>query len=315
VQTIKTEGKTHNMPIDLSGRVAIVTGAGGGLGRSHALALARRGAKVVVNDLGSARDGKGGSTDIANIVADEIERAGGEAIANGASVTEMREVEAMVADAVARWGRVDILVNNAGILRDRTFAKMELDDFRAVLDVHLMGSVNCTKAVWNLMRDQAYGRIIMTTSSSGLYGNFGQAHYGAAKMALVGLMNTLRLEGARYNVRVNCLSPSAATRMTEEILGAQALAQLATEAVSPAVVALAADDAPSGIVLCAGAGHYGRAYVTLTGGLFVTSGEESADRVLAGIGAISDRAGEIVPAEGIEQSRHEVAMASLRVAA
>ncbi len=201
------------MAIDLTGRIAIVTGAGGGLGRQHALALARRGAKVVVNDLGAAIDGRGGSSTAAESVVEEIEAMGGEAVANGASVTDFHQVEAMVADATQRWGRVDILVANAGILRDKSFAKMELEDFRAVFDVHVMGAVHCAKAVWAGMRERNYGRIVFTTSSSGLYGNFGQSNYGAAKMALVGLMNTLALEGIRNNIKVNCLAPTAGTRM------------------------------------------------------------------------------------------------------
>ena len=303
------------MTIDLRGRVAIVTGAGGGLGRAHALALAARGAKVVVNDLGGARDGSGGAITAAQRVVAEIEAAGGEAMANGASVTDFAAVEAMVADAKAKWGRVDILVNNAGILRDRTFAKMDLDDFRAVLDVHLMGSVNCTKAVWETMREQAYGRIIMTTSSSGLYGNFGQAHYGAAKLALVGLMNTLGLEGAKYNVRVNCLSPSAATRMTEDVLSPELLELMAPASVAVGVVALASEDAPNRAVLCAGAGTFERAYVTLTEGVFIGAGADAPERVLAQFDRISDRTGEWLPDDGPMQAQSEVAAAQKALAA
>lgn len=205
------------MVMRFDGQVAIVTGAGGGLGREHALALAARGARVVINDLGGARDGSGGSASAAEAVVAEIEAAGGEAIANAASVTDYAAVQAMVDQAMAKWGRIDILVNNAGVLRDKSFAKMELEDFRFVLDVHLMGAVNCTKAVWEIMRGQNYGRIVMTTSSSGLYGNFGQANYGAAKMALVGLMQTLSIEGAKNDIRVNCLAPTAHTRMTEDL--------------------------------------------------------------------------------------------------
>ena len=197
------------MAIDLTGRVAIVTGAGGGLGRQHALLLARLGAKVVVNDLGSSVSGGGASPSAAQAVVEEILAAGGVAVANGSSVTDFTQVEAMVAEVMARWGRVDILVNNAGILRDKSFTKMDLSDFRLVVDVHLMGAVHCTKAVWEVMRRQNYGRIVMTTSSSGLYGNFGQANYGAAKMALVGLMQTLAIEGAKNNIRVNCIAPTA----------------------------------------------------------------------------------------------------------
>src|SRR3954471_4210728 len=224
--------------LDFKGRVAIVTGAGNGLGRQHALALAARGAKVLVNDLGAARDGAGGSVSAAQKVVDEIRAAGGEAIANGASVTDFGAVQAMVQQAVDAWGQVDILVNNAGILRDKSFAKMELADFRLVLDVHLMGAVHCCKAVWELMRAQGYGRIVMTTSSSGLYGNFGQSNYGAAKMALVGLMQTLALEGEKHDIRVNCLAPTAATRMTEGILSDASLEALNPALVSPALLAL-----------------------------------------------------------------------------
>ena len=215
------------MTMRFDGQVAIVTGAGGGLGREHALALAARGARVVINDLGGARDGSGGSATAAEAVVAEIEAAGGEAMANAASVTDAAAVQAMVDQVMARWGRIDILVNNAGVLRDKSFAKMEIEDFRFVVDVHLMGAVNCTKAVWEIMRGQNYGRIVMTTSSSGLYGNFGQSNYGAAKMALVGLMQTLSIEGAKNDIRVNCLAPTAHTRMTEDLGAALPLEALA----------------------------------------------------------------------------------------
>ena len=216
------------MSIDFSGRVAIVTGAGGGLGREYALELGRRGAKVVVNDLGGARDGSGESATPAEAVVAEIEAAGGTAIANAASVTDFAAVAAMVADTLARWGRVDILINNAGVIRDKSFTKMSLDDFRFVLDVHLMGSVNCTKAVWDAMRDAGYGRILMTASSTGLYGNFGQANYGAAKLGLVGLMKTLAIEGAKSNIHVNSIFPVAGTRMTEDLMPDEMLKALTT---------------------------------------------------------------------------------------
>lgn len=300
------------MSIDLSGRVAIVTGAGGGLGRCHALALARRGAKVVVNDLGGARDGTGGSATAAELVVDEICGIGGEAMANAASVTDCTQVEAMAADVLARWGRIDILINNAGILRDKTFAKLDLADFRAVLDVHLMGSVNCTKAVWNQMREQNYGRIVFTASSTGLYGNFGQSAYGTAKLALVGLMNTLREEGRRNNIRVNCLSPNAASRMTADVMDEETLAALDPAKVSHAVVALAAQDAPDGVILCAGAGSFERAYVTLTQGAFLGHDETVPDRILTNWDVICDREGEMIPATGFDQARHEVARATNR---
>jgi NAD(P)-dependent dehydrogenase (short-subunit alcohol dehydrogenase family) len=294
------------MRIDLSGRVAIVTGAGGGLGRAHALLLAKRGAKVVVNDLGGARDGSGGSASMAEQVVEEIRQAGGEAIANGASVTELDQVQAMVGQAMSAWGRVDILVNNAGILRDRTFAKQDLSDFRTVIDVHLMGSVHCTKAVWEIMIEQKFGRIMMTTSSSGLYGNFGQSQYGAAKMGLVGLMKTLSQEGRKYDIRVNALAPSAATRMTEDIMNEAELEALDPARVSPGMLALVCDDAPTGTILCAGAGSFEAAHITLTKGLYVGAGEDAAEQVLAGIDRIADRSGEIVPPTGLEQPRYEL---------
>ncbi|HJV79863.1 SDR family NAD(P)-dependent oxidoreductase, partial [Noviherbaspirillum sp.] len=204
-----TASQTNSAPIRFDGQVAIVTGAGGGLGRSHALQLAARGAKVVVNDLGVARDGTGNAQSAAERVVAEIRAAGGHAMASGASVTDPAAVEDMVSLVMREWGRIDILVNNAGFLRDKSFSKMTLDDFRAIVDVHLMGAVYCTKAVWEIMKQQNYGRIVMTTSSSGLFGNFGQANYGAAKMALVGLMQTLAIEGEKYGIRVNCLAPTA----------------------------------------------------------------------------------------------------------
>ena len=236
------------MNIRLDGQVAIVTGGGRGLGRCHALALAERGAKVVVNDL-AGEDGRSPNAD--SVVA-EIEAAGGEALANGANVADFEQVQAMVASAMDAWGRVDILINNAGILRDKSFAKMSMDDFQLVIDVHLMGSANCTKAVWDVMREQSYGRIVFTSSSSGLYGNFGQANYGAAKMAMVGLMNTLHLEGAKYDIRVNCLAPTAGTAMTEGLFPDAVFKLMAPESVSPAVVFLASTDAPSRKVVAAG---------------------------------------------------------------
>jgi len=260
-------------------RVAIVTGAGNGLGRAHALELAKRGARVVVNDLGAARDGSGGSSEAAKAVAQQIVDAGGDAIANGANVADMSQVEAMVKEAVDRWGRVDILVNNAGILRDKTFAKMELADFNLVMDVHLGGSVNCTKAVWELMREQKYGRIIMTTSSSGLYGNFGQSNYGAAKMALVGFMNTLCLEGQKYGIKVNTLSPVAATRMTEDLMPEAALKLLQPESVSPAVIFLAGEDAPTRQIIAAGAGGFARVVIQETQGVYFKPGEQDAEHL------------------------------------
>ncbi|HEV7351497.1 MAG TPA: SDR family NAD(P)-dependent oxidoreductase [Brevundimonas sp.] len=287
------------------GRVAIVTGAGGGLGREHALGLARRGAKLVINDLGGARDGSGGSATAAESVVAEIEALGGEAIASAASVTDYAAVQAMVDAAMSKWGRVDILVNNAGVLRDKTFAKMELEDFRFVVDVHLMGAVNCTKAVWEIMRAQNYGRIAMTTSSSGLYGNFGQSNYGAAKMALVGLMQTLSIEGAKNDIRVNCLAPTAHTRMTEDLGAALPLEHLGPELVTPGLLYLVSEDAPSRMILAAGAGGFERAYVTLTQGIRAT-GEDAPEQVAAQIAGISDRTGEIVPEMGAAQGMIEL---------
>jgi NAD(P)-dependent dehydrogenase (short-subunit alcohol dehydrogenase family) len=297
------------MSKDLQKRVAIVTGAGGGLGRAHALELARHGARVVVNDLQGDREGSS-----AALVAGEIRQRGGEALVDGADVTDPVQVEAMVEKARAKWGRVDILVNNAGILRDRSFAKMSFDDFRLVLDVHVMGAVHCTKAVWELMRTQNHGRIVMTTSSSGLYGNFGQANYGAAKMALVGLMQTLALEGARYDIRVNCLAPSAATGMTEGVLPHETLLGLAPEKVSPGLVALVGDDAPTRMILLAGAGSYECAHVTMTRGVFI-DGSHAADQVRDSLDEIRDPAGQTVPASGWEQYKLELSKAGLAMEA
>ncbi|WP_312135462.1 SDR family NAD(P)-dependent oxidoreductase [Brevundimonas sp.] len=288
------------------GQVAIVTGAGGGLGREHALALAARGAKVVVNDLGGARDGSGASQSAAEAVVAEILAAGGEAIASAASVTDFQAVSQMVAETMAKWGRVDILVNNAGILRDKSFAKMELDDFRLVVDVHLMGAVNCTKAVWDIMRDQNYGRIVMTTSSSGLFGNFGQSNYGAAKMALVGLMQALSIEGAKNDIRVNCLAPTAHTRMTEDL--GLPLEALAPALVTPGLLHLVSPDAPTRCILAAGAGGFERAYITLTQGDFII-GHDATEQIAARFDKISDRIGEIVPEMGAAQGMMELTKA------
>ncbi len=264
------------MPIDLSGRTALITGAGAGLGRAHALLLAQQGANVVVNDIPQALDK-------AQAVVAEIIAAGGTAIAIPASVTDEAAVATMAAEAIARFGKVDILVNNAGILRDKSFSKMTLADWRDVIDVHLTGAYLCTHALWDHMRANNYGRIVMTTSSSGLYGNFGQSNYGAAKMALVGLMQTLSIEGAKNNIRVNCLAPTARTAMTEGLLPPQALELLDPDRVSPALLALVGDNAPTRAILLAGASGIERATITMSEGIFIghNSAESAADRILA----------------------------------
>jgi len=288
----------------LQNRIAIVTGAGRGLGRSHALELARHGAKVMVNDKGADQPGSE-----AQAVVQAILASGGDACAHAADVTNPQQVQDMVQATLERWGRIDILVNNAGILRDKTFAKMSLEDFRLVMEVHLMGSVHCTHAVWDTMRTQSYGRIVMTTSSSGLYGNFGQANYAAAKMAMVGLMQTLALEGERHNVRVNCLAPTAATSMTDGLLDQQALDLLSPTLVSPALVALTVENAPSRTILLAGAGSIEQAHITMTRGICLDPAELSAKTVIDRLNEISDRQEETVPATGFDQMRHEISKA------
>lgn len=295
--------------LSFEGQVTIVTGAGGGLGREHALALARRGAKVLVNDLGGAVDGSGRSVSAAQAVVDEIRAFGGEAMANGASVTDFAAVQAMVQQAIDAWGRVDILINNAGILRDKSFAKMELEDFRQVVDVHLMGAVHCCKAVWPIMQAQNYGRIVMTTSSSGLYGNFGQSNYGAAKMALVGLMQTLALEGAKYHIHVNALAPTAATRMTEGLMPEAVLAALKPKAVVPAMLVLAHTSAPTRTILCAGAGSFEAAHITLTQGVYVGMGEAAPEQLVQQLHAVLDQSNALVPESGMAQGQLEVGKA------
>lgn len=287
------------MTIRFDDRVAIVTGAGGGIGRAYALELARRGAKVVVNDLGASRDGSGHS-DAARAVVAEIEAAGGEAIADGGSVTDAAAMVAMAEAAKARWGRIDILINNAGVLRDKSFAKMTPEDFAFVVDVHLIGSANATKAVWETMREQGYGRILMTASSTGLFGNFGQANYGAAKLGLAGLAKTLHLEGAKHGIRVNTIAPVAGTRMTEGLFPEAAFAAFAPEHVAPAALFLVSEEAPSNMIVGAGAGVVQAAYVTLTPGAVLAEGTPEA--VAAQWAQIIDRTGEIVPGSGAEQT-------------
>ncbi|MGJ8562871.1 MAG: SDR family NAD(P)-dependent oxidoreductase [Alphaproteobacteria bacterium] len=265
--------------VEFKDRVAIVTGAGGGLGRSHAMELARRGVKVVVNDLGGSVSGEGGSATMAEKVVAEIIAEGGEAIANGANVTNEDEVNAMVAETIAKWGKIDILVNNAGILRDKSFSKMTMADWDLVVAVHLKGSAVCTKAVWNHMKENAYGRIVLTTSSSGMYGNFGQTNYGAAKAGLSGFMRTLCLEGAKYDIRVNTLSPTARSRMTENLMPEEMLEKLTVESVSAGLVYLACDDAPNRMIMCAGAGGYSETKVVETQGINLSEGEQTAENV------------------------------------
>ena len=290
------------MTISFENRVAIVTGAGGGLGRTYALELARRGAKVVVNDLGGSRDGTGHS-DAALKVVEEIEAAGGTAMSNGGNVAEFAQMEELVAKAKENWGGVHVLINNAGILRDKSFAKMTMEDFELVVKVHLIGSANATKAVWETMREQNYGRILMTASSTGLFGNFGQANYGAAKLGLAGLTKTLYLEGAKNNIRVNTLAPVAGTRMTEDLGMPEALFQaLSPENVAPAAVYLVSEDAPTNMIIGAGAGAYHASYVTLTPGVALPADQRTPEGIAANWAAIISRDGEIVPQTGGEQS-------------
>jgi NAD(P)-dependent dehydrogenase (short-subunit alcohol dehydrogenase family) len=275
--------------IRFDGRVAIVTGAGGGLGRCHALELARRGAKVVINDLGGSMDGTGGNSAAAEAVVKEIEAIGGEAIANGSSVSDVAGVKKMIDDTMAKWGRIDIIIANAGILRDRSFSKMTVEDIDLVLAVHLRGSFLPVHAAWDIMKAQNYGRIVVTTSSTGLYGNFGQANYGAAKLGVVGMMNSLKIEGAKNDIRINTVCPIAATRMTEGLMSETALASLKPEFVTPGVINLVKEDAPTGMILSAGAGAFSMARIVETAGAFVGQGEAlTAEAVAAKWAEITD---------------------------
>ena len=256
------------MTIRYDGRVAIVTGSGAGLGRSHAMLLASRGAKVVVNDPGGAVDGRGGQHAVADTVVAEIKAAGGEAVANYDSVADAAAAQRIVDTAVNTWGRLDILVNNAGVLRDKAFNNMDLADYEFVNQVHHFGTVYCTKAAWPIMRKQQYGRIVVTTSGSGTVGNFGQANYGAAKMAVNGLINVLRSEGAKYNIRINAISPSALTRMTESLLPPDIAPYMRPELVSPAVAWLCSEECDqNGEILAATAGGYARVQYFVTEGV------------------------------------------------
>jgi NAD(P)-dependent dehydrogenase (short-subunit alcohol dehydrogenase family) len=302
------------MTIRFDGRVAIVTGAGNGLGRAHALGLAARGAKVVVNDFGGARDGSGGSLTAAEAVVEEIRAAGGVAIADGADVSNFEQVKAMVDKATAQWGSVDLLCANAGILRDKSFAKMEVADFAKVIDVHLNGTFYCCKAVWDGMRARNFGRIVLTTSSSGLYGNFGQANYGAAKLGIVGLMNVLAAEGRKTDIRVNTVSPTAATRMTEALLPPQALARMKPEAITPAVLYLLGPDAPTRTIIGAGAGSFALVKIIESEGINLPEADWTPDAIAAHFAEIADMSRAQALEGAFQQTEKYVAQAAARPA-
>jgi NAD(P)-dependent dehydrogenase (short-subunit alcohol dehydrogenase family) len=298
------------MSIRFDGKVAIVTGGGNGLGRQHCLQLAQRGAKVVVNDLGGGVDGSGGSVSAAEAVAEEIRKAGGQAIGNGADITQLDQVEAVVAQAKAKWGRIDILINNAGILRDKTFSKMSMEDFKKVVDVHLFGSANCTKAVWETMREQNYGRIMLTSSASGIYGNFGQSNYGAAKTAMIGMMNVLSQEGAKNNIRVNTLAPTAATRMLEGLIPEPVAKLMAPELVTPGVLFLVSENAPTKTILGAGAGCFSVVHIYETPAVFLGGEKATVDDVAANWSKISDPTNEMTLEAAFAQTNKFVAAAA-----
>jgi|SRR6516162_37225 NAD(P)-dependent dehydrogenase (short-subunit alcohol dehydrogenase family) len=300
------------MTIRFDGRVAIVTGAGNGLGRAHALGLASRGAKIVVNDFGGARDGTGGSLTVAQTVVEEIRKTGGVAIADGADVSDFEQVQAMVDRATKEWGKVDLLCANAGILRDKSFAKMESADFARVLDVHLIGTFNCCKAVWNGMRERNYGRIVLTTSSSGLFGNFGQANYGAAKAGIVGLMNVLAEEGRKNDIRINTISPTAATRMTEELLPPQALKLMKAESITPAVLYLLCEDAPTRTIMGAGAGSFAVIKIMETEGINLPQNEWTPEAIAAHFAEIGDMSTARALENAFQQTQKYVTQAAAR---
>ena len=290
------------MSIRFDDQVAIVTGAGGGIGKQHALELARRGAKVVVNDLGGGVDGTG-TSDASEAVVDQILSEGGEAIANGASVTDLDAIKDMTEQAVSKWGKIDILVNNAGILRDKTFHNVSMDDFNLVMDVHFQGTLNCTHTIYPIMRENGYGRIVFTSSSSGVFGNFGQSNYGAAKMAMVGLMNTLKLEGQKYNVFSNTITPVAYTRMTENLMPEDFGKQFQPEYITPAVLYLASDQAPNGAIMAAGAGVFSRILIHETMGISLGTGEDmTPENISASWEKISDMSDARLLQNGGEQT-------------
>ena len=297
------------MTISFDGQIAIVTGGGNGLGKAYALELAQRGARVVVNDLGGARDGTGNS-DAALAVVEEILAAGGEAMADGGDVSDYAQMEEMALRVQEKWGGIHILINNAGILRDRTFAKMTPADFELVVRVHLIGSAFATKAVWQIMRDQNYGRVLMTTSSAGLGGNFGQANYAAAKAGVIGLARTLRMEGAKHDIRVNCLAPTAGTRMTADIFPEDAYRAFEPENVVPAALFLVSKDAPTDAIVAAGGGVCQSAFITMNDGILLPQGDRTPEGFAAAWKHIADRHGDFVISNGMEQSQQAMKVLS-----